>query len=85
MAPSLDDIGTQQAKSTENKKMSTKRLLDYAATYPNAFVRFYASDMMLNIDSDAAYLVQPKARSRIAGYFYLDNKPPYFYNKWMNR
>ena len=29
--------------------------------------------MILNIHSDAAYLVMPKARSRIAGYFYLDN------------
>ena len=27
------------------------------------------------IDSDAAYLVLPKARSRIAGYFRLGNKP----------
>ena len=27
--------------------------------------------MVLSIDSDAAYLVAPKARSRIAGYFYL--------------
>ncbi len=31
--------------------------------------------MILNVDSDAAYLVLPKARSRIAGYFYLSNAP----------
>ena len=29
--------------------------------------------MILHIHSDAAYLVMSKARSRIAGYFYLDN------------
>ena len=46
-------------------------LLDYAATYPNAKIRFYASDMNLQADSDAAYLVLPLARSRYAGYFYL--------------
>ena len=35
--------------------------------------------MILNIDSDAAYLVLPQARSWIAGYFFLANeliKPP---------
>ncbi len=36
-------------------------------------LRFYASDMMLYVDSDAAYLVAPKAKSRIAGYFYCSN------------
>jgi len=31
--------------------------------------------MVLHIDSDAAYLVAPKARSRVAGYFYLSDNP----------
>ena len=31
--------------------------------------------MQLAIDSDAAYLVAPKARSRVAGYFQLNSKP----------
>jgi hypothetical protein len=30
--------------------------------------------MILHIDSDASYLVQPGAKSRVAGYFYLDNQ-----------
>ena len=30
--------------------------------------------MVLHVDSDAAYLVLPKARSRIAGYFYLSKE-----------
>ena len=51
-------------------------LLDYAATYPNAKVRFHKSDMILHVDSDAAYLVQPNARIRIAGSFKLNCKPP---------
>ena len=37
-------------------------------------LRYYASDMQLHVDSDAAYLVAPKAKSRVAGYFYLSNK-----------
>ena len=31
--------------------------------------------MILHIDSDAAYLVMPTAKSRIAGYYYLSSKP----------
>ena len=34
---------------------------------------FHAIDIILQADSDAAYLVLPKERSRIAGYFRLDN------------
>ena len=49
--------------------------MDYLHTYQNAHVRYYASDMILHIDSDAAYLVAPKARSRIAGYFYMSSHP----------
>jgi hypothetical protein len=46
-------------------------LMDYLHTYPNAVVRFYASDMILKVTSDAAYLVQPKARSRAAVHYHL--------------
>jgi len=47
--------------------------MDYAATYPSVYVRFHTSDMVLAIDSDAAYLVMPNAKSRIAGYFQLND------------
>ena len=46
-------------------------LLDYVTTYPNPKIRFHASDMILNVDSDAVYLVQTNARSRYSGYYYL--------------
>ena len=52
-----------------------QQLMDYVATYPDTYIRFYASDMILNIDSDAAYLVAPKSRSRVAGYFHLASIP----------
>ena len=48
-------------------------LLDYVAIYPNVKVRFYASDMQLHVDSDAANLVQPHARCHYAGYFYQNS------------
>ena len=73
--PALNDIASAQAKPTQKTKEKTQQLMDYLHTYPNAFIRFYASDMVLHVDSDAAYLVAPKARSRIAGYFHLSNHP----------
>ena len=45
--------------------------MDYANTFQNTYVLYHASDMVLYIDSDAAYLVTPKAKSRVAGYYYL--------------
>ena len=50
-------------------------LLDYQATYPQAKLRFYSGNMKLHIESDAAYLVLPGVKSRIAGYFYLHLSP----------
>ena len=51
-------------------------LLEYLATYPNANIRYHASDVALHVDSDVAYLVLSKAKSRIAGYFYLSKECP---------
>ena len=48
--------------------------MDYEYKYPDIAVRYYASDMWLHIDSDAVHLVQPRARSRVAGHFYLSSK-----------
>ena len=45
--------------------------MDYAATYPDAYLQCYASEMKLNIDSDNLYLVLPNTRSRIAGYYFF--------------
>ena len=45
--------------------------MDYASTYPKAYTRYYASDMILNKDRYAAYLIAPKVRSRVVGYYHL--------------
>jgi len=52
-----------------------EQLLDYCHTYQDTIIRYYASDMVLHIDSDAAYLVAPKARSRISGFYKLSTHP----------
>ena len=48
--------------------------MDYVHTYPNATIRYHASDMCLHIDYDAEYLVHIQAQSRVAGHFYLSEK-----------
>jgi hypothetical protein len=40
-------------------------------THPDAIIQYRASDMILNVHSDASYLSAPKARSRARGYFFL--------------
>ena len=52
-----------------------RQLLDYMHTNPNAIIRFYASDMILNVHSDASYLSAGKGRSRAGGYFFLGSLP----------
>ena len=56
-------------------KENAQRLMDYVHTYLNAYIRYYASNTILNIDSDASYLVTSKARSRVAGYYHLSADP----------
>ena len=50
-------------------------MLDFIATYNKVCIWFYASDMVLHIDSNAAYLVLLKVKSRIARYYFLSNHP----------
>ena len=47
--------------------------LSYWATNPNAFIVFYASDMVIRVGIDAAYSVASKARSCKAGFIYMIN------------
>jgi hypothetical protein len=49
--------------------------LNYAATHPDAIVRYKASGMVLHVESDASYLSETKARSCVAGYHYLSDAP----------
>ena len=48
--------------------------MDFVATYPNEKIRDCKKDIILFVESDAAYLVLPNAKSRFAGHFYRSNK-----------
>ncbi|KAG7350061.1 reverse transcriptase RNA-dependent DNA polymerase [Nitzschia inconspicua] len=71
MLPALGTISTQQAKPTTNTLTAITKFLNYAASNPDACVRYRPSGMHLHIESNASYLSEPKARSRYAGYHYL--------------
>jgi len=66
------------AKSTNsfaNLKHRIHHFLDYAATHPDATLKYYASDMHLWAASDASYLCESRARSRAGGILFLSDKP----------
>ena len=67
----VNKIVMSQATPTITTIAKTKMLMDYLATHPTAKIRYYASGMQLYIESDAAYLVCPGAKSRVAGYFHM--------------
>ena len=71
MLAALSSIASEQAKSTEGALVKLKHMLDYLGTHPDATVRFYASDMILNIHSDASYISKPGGKSRDARHFFL--------------
>ena len=79
--PALNEIAAVQSKPTNDTLKRCQMVLDYVATYPNTIQRFYKSDMVLHVDSDAAYLVQPGAKSRVAGTYILSNKPTSYVTK----
>lgn len=71
----LSSIASNQANATEETEKCAHQLLDYLATHPDAKLQFRASDMILNTHSDASYLSERRARSRIAGYHFLGSVP----------
>jgi hypothetical protein len=71
----LSAIATQQSAPTEETLTCVNQFLDYMWAHPDAKIRYRASDMSLNIHSDASYLSAPKAQSHAGGYFFLGSIP----------
>ena len=71
----LNNLASKQAHTTEKTIKNTNHMLDYLATNTNAKLRFYPSNMILNVHSDASYLSTKNAKSRAAGHFFLGCQP----------
>ena len=52
----LNLIVAESSKPTERTMERVGQLLNYVHTNPNANVRYHASDMILNVHSNASYL-----------------------------
>ena len=63
----LNSIAEKQAHPTQNTEAVIKHLMNYAATNNTAVIQFKASEMVLQIKSDASYLSKPWACSRTEG------------------
>ena len=72
--PSLNEISNKQSAPTTLTGNAYNQRLGYLHTNPKATIRYHASDMILCLVSDAAYLALPDARSRCATLFTLTNK-----------
>ena len=71
----LSSIAAEQSQATEQTEKHVHQLLDYLHTHQDATIRYVASDMILNIHSDASYLSEARARSRLGGTYFFGSLP----------
>ena len=69
--PAVNAIGSEMVKPTQRLLRECERLLAYAASYPDNILVYHASDMILEVQSDASYLSRSRARSVAGGLGYL--------------
>lgn len=79
MLLAVDHISREQLKGTEETLSKVKRLIEYAATFPDATIIYYPSDMVLIGNVDGSYNSEPGAKSRAALFSYLGrtNEPSF--------
>ena len=70
----LNTIAAKKAAVTKQTEDQWHRFLDCNATKPNISLIFQKGDMDLTIYSDAAYLVEPQACSRLQGFRIFSTK-----------
>jgi hypothetical protein len=73
MQHTLNELCIAATKGTQETQAALEYFLNYCATHPEVEIIYRASDMILTIDSDAAYQVAAKSRSGASGYHYLGN------------
>ena len=71
MMKKVNELASMQAEATDAVALAIEHFLQYAATWPDAQLVYYASDMILHAHSDASYGSENKARSRAAAIWWL--------------
>jgi hypothetical protein len=82
--PAVSAIASEQSEVTKRNTEKAIQLLDYLVTHPSAKGRFHTQSIILNIHSNASYLSEPRAKSKLAGYFFSGNTPRKDENIQMN-
>jgi hypothetical protein len=67
----INVLESEQTQATTDTEDTVIKLLNYCTTHPETKLRYHASDMVLNIHSDASYLSERQAKSRAGGLFYM--------------
>ncbi len=67
----VHELGSVQSKPTLQDLRKMERFLQYVSSHQNYGIRFHASSMQLEIQSDASYLCRTKARSVLGGLHFL--------------
>ena len=75
MLRAINETSRVKSRPTWDTKEKSRMLLDYAETYLDAILHYKLRGMILHVDSDAAYLTTPEARSCYAVHFYLSDRP----------
>jgi hypothetical protein len=75
MCVALGRLASRQSKATERVAADMRMFLDFAATNPDAKLRYKQSTMILHGHSDVSYLNEPHARSRSAAHFLMSGDP----------
>ena len=66
----IGTIASTQATETQNTAKAVVKLLNYAASHPDATIWYNYSGISLYIHSGGSYLSSPKAQSRASGHFF---------------
>jgi hypothetical protein len=61
-------LASEKTRATADTSDNIIKFLNYCTTHPEATLRHHASDMILNIHSDASYISEREAKSRGGGY-----------------
>jgi hypothetical protein len=75
MLMALSAIAVEQTKAMSKTMGRCIQLLNYLASNSEAKMRYYASDMIINIHLDLSYLSDTKACSRACGIFFMGWMP----------
>ena len=76
MLPVLNLISASQSKPTTSTNQDITQFLNYAAPHPDATIRYTGSGMFIHVHSDASFLCEPNAKSRIGSFYFLSNQSP---------